>query len=214
MYFKKRLATLLFFILIAGSLFLSCQRTDFQTPENHRPMLQGKVTFTGDYVMGTGPCTGVRPYQISYELLDSAEFYGHDLAVRVLEGPPVDMDSCLCDSLAYCVTLSFPINHVELAGFKKDSIPFQTVIAVKDSLGGYENFTDPRIPDGTPTYDKHVICGVQDSTQLVFFDLNPGFPVGYNISDAIIEIEGICIVANVEDTGGLNADHIYREDSL
>ena len=66
----------------------------------------------------------MRSYQISYELLRDNEFHGHDLSVRVLKGPPIDLDSCQCDSLIYCVTLSFPIQEVDEAGFKNDTIPY------------------------------------------------------------------------------------------
>lgn len=187
-------------ILLTGFYLPGCQATEssgFLGPEHG---LQASVGGVGNYVADSDSCSGIRSYTISYEILDSSEFYGHSIALRVFTGPPINPVGCDCDSLAYCAILSFPINQVSNAGTKKLVPPFQTENLQPDNLGGWlghRNFDDP---PGTPTFQTHEFCDVQDSSRVVYFDLQPEFPTGYDLGNAIIEVKGICIVDNLEDT--------------
>lgn len=196
----NHLFKLLLLLLTVGLFLPACQQDSPPLPDLGPLQIQARINVVGDYLCEPGPCAGMLSYQMSYQVLDSYEFYGHDLAIKVFSGPPINIGGCNCDSLVYCITLAFPIIEVDSAGFKNEFGPPQQTDLFKDTLGGYVNHTDPRLPPGTPRFEEHVVCAPQDSSRLVFFDLDPGLPPGYNLADAIVKIEGICIVGNVDDT--------------
>jgi len=158
-----------------------------------------EVRMEGDYLLTNDSCQWLRSYGITYEILDSIATGDNDLALRVYPGSPLNADTCQCDSLIYCVTLSFPIQEVKEAGFRNENTPFQPETLVKDSFNGYVAFRDPRIGQNTNQI-THTLCGEKVGDRLVYFDLWTSFPYGYNLADAVIKMEGICIVANLEDT--------------
>lgn len=199
MILMKRLTFLLLAILSLGHFLQSCQNPEIADLAQQQLHLQGSVEVIGDYLTGGGPCEFTRSYNISFELLDQTEFQGHDLSIRILEGPPIDLDSCDCDSLVYVVTLNFPIGQTVETGFKNISGPVDQEIAVQNNLGGYVDYVDPRHQDGVPN-PIHSIAAPQDSNRVVYFDLTSDFPEGYNLRDAVLEVEGICIIENIEDT--------------
>lgn len=191
-----------FLLLVAFALGTALSGCRDMEDAWERPQLrpQRLVSVPGDYLAGDQPCEGMITYDIAYEIRDSAEFFGHDFALRVLTGPPTDLGGCVCDSLYYCVTLTFPIQDVAECGFKNDSAPHAPVMAVPNGLGGYQGFTDPRLPANTPMYQQLRVCAPQDSARLVYFNLLANLSPGYDLNDAVLEVEGICIVDNVEDT--------------
>lgn len=195
----KRLAFLFLTILCLGHFLQSCQNPEIEELAQQQLHLQSSVEVIGDYLTGGGPCSHTRSYNISFELLDQTEFHGHDLSIRILQGPPIDLDSCDCDSLVYVVTLNFPISQTVETGFKNISGPVDHEIAVKNNLGGFVGHVDPRHQEGTPN-PIHSIAAPQDSNRVVYFDLDSDFPEGYDLRDAVLEVEGICIIENIEDT--------------
>lgn len=191
---------LLLLVVTFGICLPGCERNVGVELDSIEADLQAKVLVVGDYLTGGGNFVGIRTYSITYEVLDSTEVLGHDFALRILAGYPSDLDSCNCDSLIYCVTLAFPIDDVSDVGFKSMINPFPEESVAKNGTGGYVDCMDPRAVVNPTQYAGHKICATQDSSKMLFFDLDPGFPAGFDLKDAVIVVEGICIVENLCDT--------------
>ena len=195
----KRFSALLLGALALSTFLSSCQPLE-NDPNRSIPTPLAKEEVSGDYQAGPIPCQAFIPYKISYELLNAAEFNGHDLAVRALAGPPIDLGSnCECDSLKWCVTLTFPISQVVTAGTANYSGPPLDNVLQPNGLGSFIGCEDPRDSTGT-IVNPMKVCLTQNSDRVLYFDLDPGLPAGYDLNDAVIELEGICIVDNVDDT--------------
>lgn len=196
---KFQLPILLALLIAFGNTLTSCQGAEEIDMVNPADRLQAMIHRDGNYMVDEDTCRRLNTYGISYQILDTSESAGHDIALRILAGFPINMGDCLCDTLKYCVTLSFPIDEVESVGFQNECEPFEPLSVERNDHGGYVDCLDPREPEGS-YYQSHKICAIQNSNRLVFFDLLTGFPSGYDLSDAIIEVKGICIVGNLDDT--------------
>lgn len=199
---NKRLLHFPLLLFIACALFAQsgCKGPETPRPPQSPPLPQGKLVFAGDYLADGDECDSLRTYSISYEILDHTEFRGHDLSIKILPGMPSNLNACDCDSLVYCVTLSFPISQTFEIGFENINQPVDNEVLTVNGFGGYTGHTDPRLPSNTPMFQCHRVCATQVPDRPLYFDLSPVLPAGYNLANAVIDVEGICIIGNVDDT--------------
>lgn len=180
----------------------SCAKEDLlDDSQQSRPELQAAE---GSGEEDSDPCDGLISYELGYTILPAAGFPGYDLAVFASSALPETLgEDCECVERKFCITFDFPIVAVDDAAFTKQVQSQSPIVLVqKDGLGGYVNHNDPR--GRAPGSTEHVICGTQEEDLIFLFDLDYAFPPGFDIMDAITDVEGICIVDNVADPNGGN----------
>jgi|GEM_PF-5115164 len=193
-------------ILLCLLGFLGCEREVFEPTQQAAPAdLQALAT---DPSTQSNPdsidpgCSGTRTFEVPYSIVSTDNFPGYQLAIQLNPGGAINnipdiSKGCKCFIDHYCITISFPQEYVGGAAVRTlQNSQFSMHPVDMDGNGGYYTpFYNQGNTGGNP--QVHKMCLTPAELVEAYFKLPYGFPMGYDASNAVITVSGICTVDNL-----------------
>lgn len=195
---------LILFCCLLG--FFGCEREVFEpTPQPHPTGIQALATDPGQQsnLDSIDPgCSGTRTFTVPYSIVSTDAFPGYQLAIQlnpggsILQIPDIS-EGCRCYIDYYCITISFPQEFVGGAALRsiQDSEVNMHPVDMDGNGGYYTPFYNKGNTGGNP--QVHRLCLTPAELNQALFKLPYGFPTGYDASNAVITVSGICTVDNL-----------------
>lgn len=147
-------------------------------------------------------CTiGENTFHVVYDNRQASQFPGYDLVIEIDSSNTMmaqELKDCNCEPAFYQVRFNFPISDVKSgtqsspgAGALQFSISEYGSHLIGNLSGGQSNVNS----GGSP--NQHVIKIPRDAGGLVMLKFNDGMPTGVTPQNAVLELNGICIVNDI-----------------
>lgn len=200
-------------LVLLFSFLFSCAKEEFSPGvADSSPSLQS-LAYDPNVIMNPDSidpgCSGTHTFDVPYSIVPTTSFQGYQWAIKVRSGDvgdagtPADLtEGCQCLVDYYCITVEFPQTFVGGAAVYSVRGGQATLNPVDmDGNGGYFTpFYNQGNTGGNP--QVHRICMAPADLLISLFQLPFGFPSGYNASNAVITVSGICTVDNLPSPVG------------